>query len=176
MSFMSFRSKVPHFFLPGIVYGHSLTRFQQSWYFFSENREKKIPLYFLVFFFPRKSLHAIHSTFWRSLNKKWGGKLKNVIFTSIWRSIFFSLYFFFPGKSLNFTHSLVSNPCTFFFRHRKKKYTIFTHSLDFGRYCHKSKLCQETKKNTVPLQGGLIFYKQFFCPFFLCIFFFLEKV
>ena len=40
------------------------------------------------------------------------------------------LYFFFPEKRLHFTHSLVSNLCIFFVRHRKKN-TVFllTHSI-----------------------------------------------
>ena len=59
---------------------------------------------------------------------------------------FFSLYFFFPENSLNLTHSLVSNNVFFFSGTGKKKYTIFTHSLDFGRNCHKSKLFQDKKK------------------------------
>ena len=88
-------------------------------------------------------------------------KCKVIFFNGIWAFVFFFkqicqdmyfffLYFFFPGNSLNFTHSLISGACIFFFRYRKKKIQLFTHSLICERKCHKSKLFQG-KKNTVPL-------------------------
>ena len=105
---------------------------EKSVFFFSEHREKKIQLYF---FFPEKDYMSLTQLFWMSLHKKIGGKLcffKIAIFKHILRCIFFfqdlyffSLYFFFSWKRLNFTHSLVSNLCIFFFRHRKKKIHCF---------------------------------------------------
>ena len=56
-------AKVSYFFFLGKVCGHSLTRFQKS-FFFLPKTGKKIQLYF---FFPRKSLHATHSTFQEEL-------------------------------------------------------------------------------------------------------------
>ena len=136
------------FYFPGKDCGHSLTRFQKNLYFFfSGNREKKNTL---VFFFSQKKItcHSLNFS-GRAYIKKQGAKLcffKNAIFNYILRCIFFfqdlyffSLYFFFLEKIK--LHSLTRfKPLYFFFRHRKKKYTVFTHSLEFERKCHKSNL------------------------------------
>ena len=115
---------------------HSISE-KSVFFFFRIPGKKK---YSCIFFFPEKDYMSLTQLFWMSLYKKIGGKLcffKNAIFTHILRCIFFfqdlyffSVYFFFSWKRLNFTHSLVSNLCIFFFRHRKKN-TLFllTHSI-----------------------------------------------
>ena len=64
------------------------------------------------------------------------------------RSVFFSLYFFFSSwKSLRLTHSLISNVCIFLFPvSEKKKYCVFTHSLDLVKNITKINFSREIKK------------------------------
>ena len=82
---------------------------------------------------------------------------RNLIFCCIFFPEFFFLFFaenfdFFPRKISN---SLVLKSLYFFFRHGKKKYSVFTHSLDFEQNCHKSVL-YPGKKNTVPLDPYIL--------------------
>ena len=58
------RQRYRIFFFLGKVCGHSLIRFQELLYFFFRKPGKKNTS---VFFFPRKSLHATHSTFLEEL-------------------------------------------------------------------------------------------------------------
>ena len=61
------------------------------------------------------------------------------------RVLYFFFVFFFSQKKLKLTHSLVSKVCIFFFGRWKKKYSVFTHSLDFEQKCHKSVLYPKKK-------------------------------
>ena len=100
---------------------------------------KKIQLYF---FFPEKDYVPLTQLFWMSLYKKQGESyvfIKNAIFNHILRCIFFFqdlyfflLYFFFSWEKIKLYSLTRFKPLYFFFRHRKKKYTVFTHSLEFG--------------------------------------------
>ena len=64
------------------------------------------------------------------------------------RSVFFFLvFFFFSWKSLRLTHSLISNVCIFLFPvSEKKKYSVFTHSLDLVKNITKINFSWEIKK------------------------------
>ena len=119
----------------------------------------KLPLlekYCCIFFFPGKVYVPLTQLFWRSLYKKIGGMLyffRNAIFNPILRciffprSVFFFLVFFFSWKSLSLTHSLISNVCIFLFPvSEKKKYSVFTHSLDFVKNVTKINFSKEIKK------------------------------
>ena len=128
------------FSLEKIAVTHSLDFRKICIFFFRIPGKKKNAV--LFFFFPEKDYKPLTQFFWMSLYKKIGGKLcffKNAIFNHILRCIFFSkiciffLYIFFSWKRLNFTHSLISNLCILF-----SKYSVFAHSLDLGRKCHKS--------------------------------------
>ena len=57
---------------------------------------------------------------------------------------FKSLYFF--SWRWKLTQPLVFKVCIFFFTGVKKKYSVFTHSLDFDQKCHKSVLYPGKKK------------------------------
>ena len=150
-------SKVPYFFFLGKVCGHSLTRFQELLYFFFPKTGKKnTRVYF--FFLKKFTCH--------SLNFSGGALIKNkgesyifpkmpiltpfyVVFFFSEVCIFFFLYFFFSWKKFKL-HSLTRfKPCIFFFRHRKKKYSVFTHSISDENVA-KVNFSKE-KKNTVPL-------------------------
>ena len=76
---------------------------------------------------PKRMFKKLHRyVFWMSF-------LLYFFFTHISANlcIFFSV-FFFSWKSLSLTHSLISNVCIFLFPvSEKKKYSVFTHSLDF---------------------------------------------
>ena len=122
-------AKVPYFFFLGKDCGHSLSRIQKIFNFFSQ----KIQLFF---FFPQKKItcHSLNFSGWAYI-KKMGGKLcffKNAIFNYILRCIFFfqdlyffSLYFFFLEKIK--LHSLTRfKPLYFFFRHRKKIHRFYS--------------------------------------------------
>ena len=124
-----------------------------SVFFFPKRGKKK---YSCIFFFPGKVYVPLTQLFWRSLYKKIGGKqyfFRIAIFNPILRCIFFSrdLYFFpcifFSWKSLSLTHSLISNVCIFLFPvSEKKKYSVFTHSLDFVKNVTKINFSKEIKK------------------------------
>ena len=134
-------SKAPYFFISAekLMLTHSLKFWNICIFFFPKRGKKKIQLYF---FFPGKVYVPLTRLFWRSLYKKIGGKqyfFRIAIFNPILRCIFFfpeiCIFFpciFFSWKSLSLTHSLISNVCIFLFPvSEKKKYSVFTHSLDF---------------------------------------------
>ena len=138
-----FRQRYRIFFFPGKVEGHSLTQiWRKLYFFFSPNVKKKIQL----FFFPKNlQIHLIHFFGRNSLICK--QKSCNFPDTSFFPGLYFFCCIFFFLKKLKLTHSLVSKVRIFFFRHgKKKKYSVFTHSLDFEQNCHKSVLYPGKKK------------------------------
>ena len=143
-------SKVPFFFFfPGKVEGHSLTQIWRKLYFFFHQTWKKK---YSCFFFPKNlQIHLIHFFGRNSLICK--QKSCNFPDTSFFPELYFFCCIFFSWKSWNsLTHSFQKS--VFFFSGTgKKKYSVFTHSLDFEQNCHKS-LLYPGKKNTVPLPGG----------------------
>ena len=117
-------------------------------FFSSKNQKKKIQPYF---FFPEK-------VYLHSLNFFGGGHIKNKPKSRIFSKsgsfnlkyvVFFFLpcsVFFFSWKSLSLTHSLISNVCIFLFPvSEKKKYSVFTHSLDFVKNFAKINFSKETR-------------------------------
>ena len=102
------------FFFPEKIKGYSLTRFGHFLFFFISGF---VFFFRPCFFFPRKSLHATHSTEKNLSAKKRSKNGKKWYFLSISSFsvvFFFSANFFFSRKNLAVTHSLD-------FRGRKKK-------------------------------------------------------
>ena len=125
----------------------------KSCIFFWKTKKKK---YSRIFFFPEK-------VYLHSLNFFGGGHIKNklkkpdfsksgsfnpkyVVFFFLPCSVFFLHVFFFSWKSLRVTHSLISNLVFFFSGHRKKKYSVFTHSHNFAENVPKMIFFKKNKK------------------------------
>ena len=124
------------FFFPGIVYRHSLTRFS---FFFSIFWRKK----YKIFFFPGKVCRPLTRLRRGYLQKK----VKNTYFLQFFHIlvVFFFQLFFFLGKVYTpLTHSILGGRKKK--QQWKKKYTIFTHSVDFCPKCAKNKLFRGNKK------------------------------
>ena len=143
------------FYFRGKVDAHSLTQILEHLYFFFPKWwEKKIQLYFFI----SQEKFTFHS-----LNFSGGAYIKNkeesYIFSEMPfltpfyvvfffpRSVFFFPCIFFSWKSLRLTHSLISNVCIFLFPvSEKKKYSVFTHSLDLVKNITKINFSREIKK------------------------------
>ena len=133
--------KVPFYFFSRDKFrGHSLTQICEKCFIFFRKSGKKIKQMF--YFFPRKSLSATHSKFWRPLIFYLRKSCSTCFF-------FFPqkmCVIFFPRKSLtSLTHSSEKS-VLFFFRPRKKNKTAFllTHMI-FVKNVRKTNLSREKK-------------------------------
>ena len=133
---------------------HSLKFWNICIFFFQKDGNKKIQLYFFI----SQEKFTFHS-----LNFSGGAYIKykeeSYIFSEMPFLTPFYVVFFFPEiciffpciffswKSLRLTHSLISNVCIFLFPvSEKKKYSVFTHSLDLVKNITKINFSREIKK------------------------------
>ena len=133
------------FFPPEKFVPHSLIRFGRILYFFFHKKIRSC----IFFSLERFESHSLEKKLLSAKKRSKNGKLANFRRFSNFGGVFFFsnifLYFFFPGKvHISLTHSFSGsqkkNTAV------EKKYTIFTHSLDFCPKMAKVKLFPGNKK------------------------------